>query len=172
MTCKCIRHMHAIALWSLILAFPIFAISQDTATNSAPSFSVLYSFPGGKSGASPINVVRDAAGNLYGVTGVGGDPSCGLNGTPGCGVVFKLSPAGKETVLHRFTGSQADQGDPAAAVIRDAAGNLYGTTTGAFFAGTVFKVDKTGKYSVLHVFTFNTIDGAHPRGRSNPRLSR
>ena len=42
------------------------------------------------------------------------------------GTVFKLDTTGKETVLYSFTGG-AD-GANRSAVIRDAAGNLYGTT--------------------------------------------
>jgi uncharacterized repeat protein (TIGR03803 family) len=87
-------------------------------------------------------VVRDPAGNLYDTTSYGGDFS---NGT-----VFKLDTTGQETVLYSFTGG-ADGAIPLAGVIRDAAGNLYGTTAdgGPFSSGTVFKVDTTGKESVL-----------------------
>jgi uncharacterized repeat protein (TIGR03803 family) len=54
--------------------------------------------------------------------------------------VFELDPSGKETVLHVFTKTEGTR--PVAGVIRDAAGNLYGTTTegGAFGWGTVFKI--------------------------------
>jgi uncharacterized repeat protein (TIGR03803 family) len=69
-------------------------------------------------------VIRDNAGNLYGTTLYGGDLTC--SDPDGCGVVFKLDTSGKEKVLHTFTG-KADGGGPYAGVIRDAAGNLYGT---------------------------------------------
>ena len=45
---------------------------------------------------------------------------------PGCGVVFKVDPTGKETVLHTFTGG-ADGYSPYGDLLLDAAGNLYGT---------------------------------------------
>jgi len=64
-------------------------------------------------------VVRDAQGNLYGTTWSGGAWNLGT--------VYKLEPSGKETVLHSFTGG-ADGGNPAAGVVLDSAGNLYGTT--------------------------------------------
>jgi hypothetical protein len=41
----------------------------------------------------------------------------------GCGVVYKLNSAGKETVLHSFTG-EADGANPIAGLIPDSAGNL------------------------------------------------
>ena len=44
---------------------------------------------------------------------------------PGCGV-FNVDPAGTETVLYSFT--FADGAAPDSGVIRDSAGNLYGTT--------------------------------------------
>jgi uncharacterized repeat protein (TIGR03803 family) len=47
---------------------------------------VIYSFQTGSDGNSPIsNLVRDAAGNLYGTTSEGG---------LGSGTIFKLTPSG------------------------------------------------------------------------------
>ena len=46
----------------------------------------------------------------------------------GCGVVFKLDPNGAETVIYAFTGG-TDGGGPNSDLLRDAAGNLYGTTS-------------------------------------------
>jgi uncharacterized repeat protein (TIGR03803 family) len=56
------------------------------------------------------------------------------------GTVFEVDQTGKETVLHRFNGTHGSR--PARGVIRDPAGNLYGTTYegGAFGYGTVFKI--------------------------------
>jgi uncharacterized repeat protein (TIGR03803 family) len=103
--------------------------------------TVLYSFSGGADGGRPYaGVIRDSAGNLYGTTYLGG--------TANAGVVYKLDPAGNETVLHRFTGG-ADGNNPYAGVIRDSAGNLYGTTYG----GVVYKLDPAGNVTVLHSFT-------------------
>jgi len=67
-------------------------------------------------------------------------------------------------VLYRFKGSPTDGQQPNAGMVRDAAGNLYGTTAagGAYGAGTVFKLDASGKETVLYHFTGGT-DGANPR---------
>ncbi len=111
-------------------------------------FTVLYNFTGGTDGGYPLaGVIQDAAGNLYGETAVGGWLGCG---DEGCGTVFKLSPAGEETVLYTFYDG-FDGGFPAGGLVRDAAGNLYGTTTsGGNFGrcnepfyngcGTIFKL--------------------------------
>jgi uncharacterized repeat protein (TIGR03803 family) len=64
-------------------------------------------------------------GNLYGVAAAGGDLSCQL-GANGCGVIFKIDTAGKETVLHSFSGK--DGAYPYGTLVRDKEGNLYGTT--------------------------------------------
>jgi uncharacterized repeat protein (TIGR03803 family) len=123
---------------------------------------VLYSFSGGADGAFPrTDSVRDAAGNLYGTTSGGGSAS----GSFGNGVVFKLAPAGQETVLVTFTGG-TDGALPYGGLVRDSAGNLYGTTSagGAFQWGNIFKLDKTGKETVLYSFTGGT-DGSCPMSR-------
>jgi uncharacterized repeat protein (TIGR03803 family) len=128
--------------------------------------TVLYAFTGGADGSRPTaGIIGDAAGNLYGTTQEGGDLNC--NAPVGCGVVFKLDTTGKETVLFTFTGVE---GDAPGALIRDAAGNFYGTTLlGGDFScgsplgscGVVFKLDTTGKETVLYTFTGGA-DGANP----------
>jgi uncharacterized repeat protein (TIGR03803 family) len=125
----------------------------DTATGAE---TVLHNFAGGSDGKHPYGgLILDAAGNLYGTTSGGG--------TSGFGIVFKIG-AGKEKVLHSFAGYPTDGAYPAASLIRDAIGNLYGTTanSGAFNFGTVFKVSATGKETVLYSFTGGS-DGAFPQ---------
>jgi uncharacterized repeat protein (TIGR03803 family) len=97
----------------------------------------------GTDGLSPNGgLVRDAAGNIYGTTFLGGGTDCG---SFGCGVVFKLDKTGKLTVLHSFTG--ADGSSPSVGLLRDPAGNLYGSTEtgggtgcGGSGCGVVFKI--------------------------------
>ena len=78
--------------------------------------TVLHRFRfGDRAGSSWGNVVMDQSGNLYG-TGSS---------------VFELSPGQNgwaETILHEFVGGSGDGSGPQAGPIRDAAGNLYGTT--------------------------------------------
>jgi uncharacterized repeat protein (TIGR03803 family) len=87
--------------------------------------TVLYRFRGSLDGANPNGVIRDLAGNLYGTTQYGGKDSG--PGDLGFGVVFMLDTSNKETVLYHFRGAE-DWANPFAGLIRDSAGNLYGTT--------------------------------------------
>jgi uncharacterized repeat protein (TIGR03803 family) len=132
--------------------------------------TVLYSFRGGTDGANPTGpLLRDITGNLYGVAEFGGsfDGPC-LFTSVGCGVVFRLTPAGKEKVLYTFTGG-ADGSAPMAGLINDSAGNLYGTTfygglgggCGGSGCGVIFKLSPPGNESVLHTFA-GPPDGQFP----------
>jgi uncharacterized repeat protein (TIGR03803 family) len=126
-------------------------------SSQAQKIRILYSFGGGTDGGDPYaSLVRDSAGNFYS-TG-------GYAGTFFAGVVYKVDPKGKETVLYNFTGG-ADGAYPESPVVLDSAGNIYGTTTqgGAANAGVVFKVDTSGVETVLHNFTGGA-DGLIPAG--------
>jgi uncharacterized repeat protein (TIGR03803 family) len=151
--------------WTMALAI-LLGLAAAPPSAHGQTFTVLHSFKGGTDGEGPNgSVVRDAAGNLYGTTEYGGGGTCFTG--DGCGTVFKVDTAGKETVLYSFTGG-ADGALPLASVIRDAAGNLYGTTEAGgdltcndgVGCGTVFKLDTDGKETVLHSFTGK--DGTSP----------
>ncbi|HEX3665067.1 MAG TPA: choice-of-anchor tandem repeat GloVer-containing protein [Rhizomicrobium sp.] len=86
--------------------------------------TLLHSFQGGKDGDDPASgVVLDKAGSLYGTTYYGGAAGCQAKG---CGVVYEISPKGKETVLYGFRGSHGK--NPWAGLLVGAHDNLYGTT--------------------------------------------
>jgi uncharacterized repeat protein (TIGR03803 family) len=110
------------------------ASKQGTVFKVDPSGkeTVLYSLTGGTDGTAPITgLALDTEGDLYGTTDSGGSsPNCFF----GCGVVFKVDPTGKETVLHNFVGTDGSQGLD---VTIDSAGNLYGAT----FVGGVSSCD-------------------------------
>jgi uncharacterized repeat protein (TIGR03803 family) len=123
--------------------------------NSRGNESVFYSFLGAPDGRSPSpGLIKDAAGNLYGTTALGGASNLGT--------VFEVDASGNETVLYSFSGTDGEY--PEAGVIEDAAGNLYGTTWmgGAYGDGVLFKLTKTGKETVLHSFGEQVGDGQEP----------
>lgn len=119
--------------------------------------SVIYSFTGGTDGEQPQSALtRDAEGNLYGTTVLGGKNNRGT--------VFRLRPDGALTTLHSFSGGK-DGEYPFAGMIRDGQGNLYGTTggDGATNWGTVFEVTPAGHEIVLYAFRGGA-DGGQPMG--------
>ena len=134
---------------------------------------VLYSFcaqSGCPDGTQPYaGVVFDRKGNLYGTAGGGAHLDCGGYPPAGCGVVFKLNPEGKETVLYSFC-AQTNCTDGAGAyggLIVDRLGNLYGTAAGGTYeAGVVFKLTPKGKETVLYSLCSKggCTDGDYPYG--------
>lgn len=116
--------------------------------------TTLYSFKGGTDGLFPTgNLVRDAAGNLYGTTQEGGDLTCdNFINYGGCGTLFKVDPSGSETIVHTFTGAPGDGGSFGALLTMDSAGDIYGATYAggelncnwvsleSIGCGTIFKV--------------------------------
>jgi uncharacterized repeat protein (TIGR03803 family) len=126
---------------------------------------VIHNFGNGADGAnSTAGMIFDASGNLYGTTAYGG--------SYGYGTVFELSPTAgggwAEKVLHHFNYDGKDGFNPAAALVLDSSGNLYGTTLGGgkFDGGTVFelihKTDGSFTEKILHSFAFNGADGVNP----------
>lgn len=152
----------------------VFSLTPPLRGQTAWTETTLWSFTGGADGGQPIGSLildRFGSGTLYGTTNFGG--------TYGSGVVFSLSPpaAGTtswtERVLWSFTGS-IDGAKPAAALVQDANGVLYGTASagGADGGGTVFTLAPPAlagtpwTFSIAWTFTGGQ-DGATPMGTLN-----
>ena len=146
----------ALTLFATLAALPVHAQTE----------SVLYNFcslANCADGNKPArNIASDAEGNIYGTTLTGGQY--------GQGVVYRVSPAGVETVLHSFGSSPTDGQGPYGVTI-DSAGNIYGTTYvgGSHIPpfqtvgdGTVFKVTPAGVYSILYNFGATKVDASTP----------
>lgn len=133
------------------------------------SYKVIYNFAGGNDGASPSAGLAELNGTLYGTTLAGGQPN-GCIRPLGCGTVFSITAAGKESVLHRFLGGSNDGARPVAPLV-SVNGMLYGTTAAggsgcptsvASGCGTVFRITRAGRESVLYKFS-GSPDGATPK---------
>jgi uncharacterized repeat protein (TIGR03803 family) len=125
----------------------------------AGTLTILYSFTDGADGELPYSTpLLTRHGALYGTSLFGG--GVGDDG----GTVFELTPTGKEKSLYQFSG-QADGDGPNSTLIRDAAGNLYGTTQGGgnAYGGTIFEIAPDGTETVLYTFQ-GTSDGQYPMG--------
>ncbi|MBV9080788.1 MAG: hypothetical protein JO102_06685 [Elusimicrobia bacterium] len=119
--------------------------------------SLVYSFNSEPDGAHPQAGLTVVGSALYGTTSEGGQGACA--GSAGCGVIFKLTAAGKEKVLYRFVDDVKviDGANPQSPLI--AVGNtLYGVTancTGSGCgAGVVFALNTSGKGGDSIVFDF------------------
>ncbi|MGA2370467.1 MAG: choice-of-anchor tandem repeat GloVer-containing protein [Candidatus Korobacteraceae bacterium] len=126
--------------------------------------SDLYDFTNGSDGSFPqAGIILDAEGNLYGATSAGG--------TGQGGVVFKLTDSNgnwTDSSLYSLAGPHNGRlvAGPIGNLVRDTAGNLYGTTLadGAHGYGAVFKLTPSNgswTYTSLHDFT-NGSDGGYP----------
>jgi hypothetical protein len=142
-----------------ILSPPLIAAAQSEAT--------LYRFTGAADGANPVGgLVADPAGNLYGTTS--------NRWTSGDGTIFELSPPTSGytwtfQTLFTFTDKNLQGSVPAASLLRDSEGNLYGTASaggGVRNCGSVFRLgppNPSGQraFTPLHVFAGST-DGCAP----------
>jgi uncharacterized repeat protein (TIGR03803 family) len=144
--------------------------------------TILYSFSGPPDGANPTGqLIQGSDGNFYGVTFEGGLPIPGT-AQPNTfvpdygGTVFKVTPQGVETILHRFAAG-ADSEGPSAGLIQGSDGNFYGTTSGGNFdsistaaavntnSGTVYQITPAGAESILHTFSPSGSEGSLPEAQ-------
>jgi uncharacterized repeat protein (TIGR03803 family) len=142
--------------------------------------TILYNFLEGPDGGYPVgNLIFDAAGNLYGVTGLGGYRNKVCNAGSGCGVVYELSPGSSgwtETTLYTFMNA-GDGNEPYGPLTFDTAGNLYGATQfGGSTAceaattnpcGLVFELtpSTSGSWTETTLYSFTGgNDGSNPNG--------
>ncbi len=126
----------------------------------AQTFTSIHQFgpTPGSDGNRPytVHLIQASDGNFYGTTEFGG--------TNGVGTVFRITPAGTETVLYQFGFSAPNEGyTPEAGVVQGSNGNFYGTTYagGTNHYGTVFKMTPSGVLTNIHTFTGNP-DGNTP----------
>jgi len=125
----------------------------------AQTFNVIYTFTGGADGANPFANLLLNGSLLYGTTSGGGAKNAGT--------VFEVNTTTKaETVLHSFAGGKTDGAVPIGGLIRNATGNLYGTTSsgGAHGFGTVYKIPAGGGFTLLHSFAGPPSEGSGPAG--------
>ena len=120
----------------------------------------LFNFYSEDVGSTPLGgLIFDPQGNLYGTASDGG-PNGG-------GVIFELEPSQDGWTYHDLYDLPGTDQGPNSTLLRDASGDLYGTTTDNFYNfGEVFKLSFSGgvwTYTILHTFTGGS-DGGLPYG--------
>jgi uncharacterized repeat protein (TIGR03803 family) len=166
------RSRYAVLLVAVIVALTFGANTEAQTVDVIHTFSI----SAGQGSLPYSGLIEDGAGNFYGSTFDGG--------THNLGTVYRLSPSSSggyiETILYSFKGGSTDGAVPHASLVRDNAGNLYGTTvTGGIVASTctegglvaapvgcgiIFKLTPTSTEpwteTVLH--RFSAADGGNP----------
>jgi uncharacterized repeat protein (TIGR03803 family) len=152
-------------LYGLSLSGGTYGMGTVFKITSKGKLSVLHSFRGGPTDgeegqalpAFTQGLAMDKSGNLYGTVPQGGN-STACSNSRGCGVAFKLTPSGTETILYNFAEYSGSSN-----VILDSEGNLYGTATSNSDSGVVYEI-KDGTLSVLYSFCAlpGCEDGAFP----------
>jgi uncharacterized repeat protein (TIGR03803 family) len=115
------------------------------------TFTTIYKFDAVHGEAPEAPLIQGSDGNFYGTTELGG--------ANGYGVVFKVTAAGKLTVLHSFADNGTDGVEPVAGLVQGTDGNLYGVTEegGTSAWGTIFSISPKGTgYSTLYSFDGTT----------------
>lgn len=121
--------------------------------------SVLASFDRAKGSFPECVLVQGTDGSFYGTTHFGG-----TNGSPsGYGTVFRVTTNGVLTALTSFAGTNGS--GPAAGLVQDGDGSLYGTTYGdglpRYTHGSVFKIGTDG--GLTNLVVFNGLNGGIPK---------
>ena len=114
---------------------------------TAGKYTVLHNFDPYSDGKDPVGpLVQGSDGNFYGTTVAGRDGQIR-------GVVFKITPTGSLTVLHRLNGT-TDGDNPYSGLVQATDGNFYGTASagGTFGSGTIFRLSPKRTFTVLHNF--------------------
>lgn len=146
------------------------------------SFQLLHTFTGAPNGTGDgcvpwSNLIQGQDGAFYGTTKYGGYQQ-GNCIAGGCGIVYKITSSGVETVLHRFTATADGEYPQNDGLVQTPDGMLYGATGGnpyaegygyvpycyvgggtTFSCGTVYKIDTAGNFTQLQVF--GDSDGAY-----------
>ena len=112
--------------------------------------------------ASRAGLIQDSNGTLYGAAEGGG--------TNNRGTVFKITPAGRLTVIYNFCNlaSCADGAEPYGGLVQAGNGSLFGATEsgGQYGFGSIFSITPAGSFKTLYSFCASTgcPDGASPAG--------
>jgi uncharacterized repeat protein (TIGR03803 family) len=144
---------------------------------AAGKLNTLYSFcaqTGCTDGELPAaGLVQGTDGNFYGTTVNGGDLTC--YAPYGCGTVFKITPRGTLTTLHKFAGYPTEGAFSYTGLVQGIDGSFYGSTvdggandscssSAGYGCGTFFKITAAGALTTIYSFCTQAscADGTNP----------
>jgi len=130
----------------LLFGQPAFAAGGVTGSVAE---TVLHSFGSSNAdGLSPYGaMIQGTDGNFYGTTRDGG--------AYGYGTVYRVTPAGVETILHSFGATTVDPEKPDGALAQGSDGNFYGLANGNLSgtsSGFVYKITPAGAFTTIYAF--------------------
>ena len=141
------------------IAFAIgLMVTLGAAGVPAQTYNTLVNFDG-TNGARPqyVALVQGLDGSFYGTSYFAGKDVCFISelGRLTCGLVFKMTPSGTLTTVHKF--ENTDGAFPAAGLVSAADGYFYGTTEGGGTdgrqnEGTIFRMSPKGDVTTLYTF--------------------
>jgi uncharacterized repeat protein (TIGR03803 family) len=141
-------------LFVILFGAAMFSVSVVAAADSTER--VLHEFSAQQHGAWPVGIVSDSQGNLFGATEYGGEYNLGA--------IFEFAPkpggGWTETVIHSFAGGS--DGSGAYTPVVDAAGNVYGVSTGAYGGcNCAYKLARNtqGVWTKTVIYTFQASQG-------------
>ncbi len=137
----------------------------EVANDAGHTLSTLATFNSSSTGLWPFAPLAiDKSGNLYGTTYYGPVSQSGID--RGNGFIFKISgDTHTLSTVAAFNGTNGS--NPAAGLIIDSNGNLFGTTKnggGTNMRGTVFEV-AAGTQTIMTLVIFNNKNGADPQSK-------
>ena len=144
--------------WAFVVC--LFALAICAPEMRAQTYKDIYEFDGTTHGCCPRYpdlLAQGRDGNLYGTTAAGGIENNG--------VVFKMTPEGKVTLLHNFCSPNCKNGDvPTSGLVQGSDGNFYGDTFGGGilpYAGSTYQITPTGAFTAFHLFCSDScLDGS------------
>jgi uncharacterized repeat protein (TIGR03803 family) len=151
----------------------VFCLAASLAA-SAQTYATLATFSGESGGHEGGPLIEGRDGNFYGIRPGNGTPSANCTGELGCGIVFRVTPAGQLTKLYNFCAQNncTDGFLPEGSLLIGANGDFYGVTSAGGTncapgegCGTVFEITAAGKLTTIYSFCSltNCTDGNAPQ---------
>lgn len=151
--CRATRMGKACVLVASLLG--CFAASAAPVANAPPlpDYAVIHRFRHGEGATPSSGLVQDKHGNLYGANLSSSQGDWHAIHQRGCGLIYRISPDGKENTVFDFSDQKAARGCLVSGDLLLEDGALYGGAGGGKYGlGVIWRLSFNGHYQVLHHF--------------------